>query len=77
MLQQRALPTAVVKFISDHEWLVYDEAEHKLTGIGIVGFIELRNGRYEVLAFNELSRRPYFATLAEALAQFGATTARG
>jgi hypothetical protein len=51
-----------VTTISPTEWLICDPAEVERTGIGIVGFIEARLGRYEVLAFSELSRRADFDT---------------
>jgi hypothetical protein len=48
--------------ISPTEWLICDPVEVERTGIGILGLIEARYGKFEVLAFTEPSRRAYFDT---------------
>ncbi len=67
MRTQHAQAQIEVKTISDTEWLICDPREVERTGIGIVGFIEARFGKFEVLCFNEPSRRAYFDTFDSAL----------
>lgn len=56
-----------VTTISPTEWLICDPIEVERTGIGIVGFVEARYGKFEVLCFNEPSRRAVFDTFDGAL----------
>lgn len=67
VLSQLHLPQLELKSISGTEWLVYDQNEHRRTGIGIVGFIESLPSGFQVLAFSELSRRMQFESFDRAL----------
>jgi hypothetical protein len=56
----------VVKLHSD-DWVIYDRRQEQISGCGVVGFVTLVAGVYELLQLSVPTEPQFFATLHEAI----------
>ncbi len=62
-------PIEVVKLHSD-DWVIYDRRQEQTTGCGVVGFVTLVAGVYELLQLSSPAEPQFFATLGAAIGVF-------
>jgi hypothetical protein len=59
----------VVKLHSD-DWVVYDRRQEKISGCGVVGFVSLVAGVYELLELSKPAEAQFFTSLHDAIDVF-------